>query len=188
MEETWGSGHGEWVGWDEINLSLAEQELRAKYPHADITLVPYLEELLELAERYYRDTGRHLESESQQDSQIAMPDALFRADLRQTLPDNHFGSDIDAIIEFNNFFVQHANTSRRHCSANCSGRIRSMNAIQGVLFSLEQIERSSAKGVVGAALHAFWKAKAVAAVFALDHFFWWMPGRPFGLAANLGCA
>jgi hypothetical protein len=52
---------GEWIGWDEINLSLAEQELRAKYPHADITLVPYLEDLLELAERYHRDTGRHLQ-------------------------------------------------------------------------------------------------------------------------------
>jgi hypothetical protein len=31
---------GEWIGWDEINLSLAEQELRAKYPQADVTLVP----------------------------------------------------------------------------------------------------------------------------------------------------
>jgi hypothetical protein len=52
---------GEWIGWDEISLSLAEQELRTKYPHADIALVPYLEELLELAERYYRKTGRHLQ-------------------------------------------------------------------------------------------------------------------------------
>jgi hypothetical protein len=52
---------GEWIGWDEINLSLAEQELRAKYPRADVTLIPYLDDLLKLAERYFRDTGRHLQ-------------------------------------------------------------------------------------------------------------------------------
>lgn len=51
---------GEWVGWDEINSHLFQQEMRARYPKADPTLVPFLHELLEIAQRFHRQTGRHL--------------------------------------------------------------------------------------------------------------------------------
>lgn len=52
---------GEWVSWEEIGSSLDEQELRARYPNADPTLVRYFEELLSLAEGYNHETGRHLQ-------------------------------------------------------------------------------------------------------------------------------
>jgi hypothetical protein len=59
----WGEGFyddGEWVSWSEINKQIQYKEWRAKYPNADLSLVPYFEDLLTLAEDYYRDTGRHL--------------------------------------------------------------------------------------------------------------------------------
>ena len=62
---------GEWLGWDSIidpeetrysRLAELEREaeLRLKYPNADPTLVPYFQDLLTLAEAYFRDTGQHL--------------------------------------------------------------------------------------------------------------------------------
>jgi hypothetical protein len=52
---------GEWVGWDHINSELARLELRQRFPHADLALVSYFQELLDLAERFHRHTGRHLD-------------------------------------------------------------------------------------------------------------------------------
>ena len=62
---------GEWIGWESIidpeetKLSrLAElereAELHHKYPQADLTLVPYFQDLLTLAKSYFDDTGQHL--------------------------------------------------------------------------------------------------------------------------------
>lgn len=62
---------GEWLDWDciidpdEVSYSrLAELEreahLRLKYPNADLTLIPYFQDLLTLAESYFVDTGQHL--------------------------------------------------------------------------------------------------------------------------------
>lgn len=62
---------GEWIGWDsiidpeEVRYSRLEElereaEVRAKYPNADLTLVPYFKDLLTLAESYFVDTGKHL--------------------------------------------------------------------------------------------------------------------------------
>jgi hypothetical protein len=63
---------GEWISWEDVSsadiddyshLSRLEYEarLRERYPKADITLIPYFEALLKLAENYYLDTGRHLQ-------------------------------------------------------------------------------------------------------------------------------
>ena len=62
---------GEWLAWDSIidpeevrysRLAELEREahLRLKYPNADVTLIPYFQDLLTLAESYFRETGRHL--------------------------------------------------------------------------------------------------------------------------------
>jgi hypothetical protein len=64
---------GEWVSWEEqpdedevFSSHLAwlehQAELRIEYPHADLTLIPYFNRLLSLAQSYFRDTGRHLNS------------------------------------------------------------------------------------------------------------------------------
>lgn len=52
---------GEWIGHAEIGSHLAELELRARYPKADLTLIPYFKQLLSLAEDYHFETGRHLQ-------------------------------------------------------------------------------------------------------------------------------
>ncbi|MES2435516.1 MAG: hypothetical protein V4586_17040 [Pseudomonadota bacterium] len=65
---------GEWLSWDDIpdldeddfhRSHLAklehEAELRFQYPNADIALIPVFRDLLELAERYHLETGRHLQ-------------------------------------------------------------------------------------------------------------------------------
>ena len=52
---------GEWVSWDEINRQIQCQEWRAKYPNAKLSLVTYFEQLLQLAEDYFYETGKHLQ-------------------------------------------------------------------------------------------------------------------------------
>jgi hypothetical protein len=51
---------GEWVGWDEINQQIEYKEWRAKYPNADLRLVPIFNNLLSTAACYHADTGKHL--------------------------------------------------------------------------------------------------------------------------------
>jgi hypothetical protein len=62
---------GEWIGWNSIldpedppscHLEELERiaELRFKYPNADVTLIPYFNDLLELASTFHFETGRHL--------------------------------------------------------------------------------------------------------------------------------
>lgn len=52
---------GEWITWTEINSHLAQQELKARYPNADLELIPVFESLLSTAEHYHLLTGRHLQ-------------------------------------------------------------------------------------------------------------------------------
>lgn len=52
---------GEWVTWDEINEQIQYKEWRARYPHADLSLVSVFEDLLETAQSYHELTGRHLQ-------------------------------------------------------------------------------------------------------------------------------
>ena len=52
---------GEWVSWDEINQQIEYKEWRAKYPNADISLVPIFESLLSTACTYNAHTGKHLQ-------------------------------------------------------------------------------------------------------------------------------
>lgn len=52
---------GEWISWDEINEQLEYKEWGAKYPNADRSLIPILEQLVSLAEWYYDATGNHLQ-------------------------------------------------------------------------------------------------------------------------------
>ncbi len=63
---------GEWISWDDVtseevqedsHLSRLEYEadLRLRFPKADISLIPYFEALLKLAENFFVDTGRHLQ-------------------------------------------------------------------------------------------------------------------------------
>lgn len=51
---------GEWISWDEINEQIQYKEWRAKYPKADLTLVPIFNSLLSTAAIYHADTGKHL--------------------------------------------------------------------------------------------------------------------------------
>lgn len=62
---------GEWLDWDSIidpeeerysRLAELEREaeLRLKYPNADLTLIPYFQDLLTLAKSYFEETGQHL--------------------------------------------------------------------------------------------------------------------------------
>ena len=52
---------GEWVSWAELDYHYEQQQLREQYPHADPSLIPIFEDLLDTAEEYYRLTGRHLQ-------------------------------------------------------------------------------------------------------------------------------
>ena len=52
---------GEWIGWDEISRQIEYKEWRARYPEADLSLVPVFEQLLMVAEEYHVATGRHLQ-------------------------------------------------------------------------------------------------------------------------------
>lgn len=52
---------GEWITWDEINEQIQYKEWRAKYPKADLSLVPIFEDLISTAEQYHMLTGSHLQ-------------------------------------------------------------------------------------------------------------------------------
>ncbi|WP_033372985.1 hypothetical protein [Sandarakinorhabdus sp. AAP62] len=55
---------GEWITWTDINAHLSQLErleLRARFPHINLNMLPYLRSLLDLAESYYDQTGRHLQ-------------------------------------------------------------------------------------------------------------------------------
>jgi hypothetical protein len=52
---------GEWVSWAEINSHLWQLEMQSRYPNADLQLVPFFKDLLELAQSYYFETNRHLQ-------------------------------------------------------------------------------------------------------------------------------
>ena len=52
---------GEWISWDEINQQIQYKEWRARYPNADLSLVPIFESLIGVAEEYHLLTGSHLQ-------------------------------------------------------------------------------------------------------------------------------
>lgn len=63
---------GEWVSWDSFGTDLDDQEshlallereadLRLRYPNAEISLIPFFQDLLEIAERYHGETCKHLQ-------------------------------------------------------------------------------------------------------------------------------
>jgi hypothetical protein len=52
---------GEWISWDEINEQIQYKEWRARYPHADLSVVSIFETLIETAQHYFELTGRHLQ-------------------------------------------------------------------------------------------------------------------------------
>jgi len=51
---------GEWISWGWINEQLYEQELKAKYPNADLEVIEVFEELVNAVESYKHVTGRYL--------------------------------------------------------------------------------------------------------------------------------
>lgn len=52
---------GEWVSWDEIDEQIQHKEWRARYPNADLSLVPIFTDLIATAEEYFHLTGKHLQ-------------------------------------------------------------------------------------------------------------------------------
>ena len=52
---------GEWISWDEINQQIQYKEWRAKYPNANLSLVPIFKQLLNTAQCYFEETGLHLQ-------------------------------------------------------------------------------------------------------------------------------
>lgn len=51
---------GEWISWEWINGQLHEQELKERYPDADIDLINIFETLVDDAFNYKQITGRYL--------------------------------------------------------------------------------------------------------------------------------
>ncbi len=51
---------GEWISWEWINGQLHEQELKERYPEADINLIHIFETLVDDAFNYKQITGRYL--------------------------------------------------------------------------------------------------------------------------------
>jgi hypothetical protein len=51
---------GEWISWEWINGQLHEQELKERYPEADIDLIHIFETLVDDAFNYRQITGRYL--------------------------------------------------------------------------------------------------------------------------------
>jgi hypothetical protein len=52
---------GEWIGWDWINGQIADQELQAEYPKANVEVVKIFQDLVACAEAYKEATGRYLQ-------------------------------------------------------------------------------------------------------------------------------
>ena len=52
---------GEWISWDDIIRQIEYKEWRAKYPNADLSMVPFFQDLLSIAEAYHLHTGNHLQ-------------------------------------------------------------------------------------------------------------------------------
>ena len=52
---------GEWITWGEINSHLARLEFEARFPGIDIEMLPFLQNLIDLAQSYHMHTGRHLQ-------------------------------------------------------------------------------------------------------------------------------
>lgn len=52
---------GEWISWASIDSHLAKRELQARYPKADVSLIPIFEDLLSVAQDYHFTTGKHLQ-------------------------------------------------------------------------------------------------------------------------------
>lgn len=51
---------GEWISWEWINDQLHEQELRQRFPNANLELIQIFEDLVEVAAEYKEVTGRYL--------------------------------------------------------------------------------------------------------------------------------
>ena len=52
---------GEWISWEWINGQLADQDLQAEYPEADVAVVDVFEDLVRVASEYLMLTGRYLQ-------------------------------------------------------------------------------------------------------------------------------
>tara|TARA_R110001592_G_scaffold352400_1_gene650210 strand:- start:62 stop:562 length:501 start_codon:yes stop_codon:yes gene_type:complete len=52
---------GEWISWDWINGQLADQDLQAEYPEADVAVIHVFEDLVRAASEYLALTGRYLQ-------------------------------------------------------------------------------------------------------------------------------
>ena len=51
---------GEWISWRSINSHLERLELQARYPEADVDLIPVFEDLLLVAQQFHITTGKYL--------------------------------------------------------------------------------------------------------------------------------
>lgn len=52
---------GEWISWDWINGQLADQELEAEYPQANIEVIQVFEDIINAAQEYKAATDRYLQ-------------------------------------------------------------------------------------------------------------------------------
>jgi hypothetical protein len=52
---------GEWISWDWINGQIADQELKAEFPKADLDVVKIFQDLVDSAHAYHQITGRYLQ-------------------------------------------------------------------------------------------------------------------------------
>lgn len=59
LEAIWDDG--EWTGWDEISRHVYLQDLKKRFPHAELAVVEVFQDLIESAQCYRELTGRHLD-------------------------------------------------------------------------------------------------------------------------------
>jgi hypothetical protein len=98
------------------------------------------------------------------------------------LQHHHNGADADAIIEIDDVFVGHADAARGDRRADIFRLVGAVDPEQRVLAAGVEIQRTRAHRIVGTGRHIGGNAEP--RDFALGR----MPGRPLGLAANLGDA
>src|SRR5687768_12311303 len=66
---------------------------------------------------------------------------------------DHLGTEGGAVVEVDHVDVAHADAAGRDGEADLRGLVGAVDAVEGVLVALEQVERPRAEGVLGPALH-----------------------------------
>src|ERR1700684_4558591 len=67
---------------------------------------------------------------------------------------DHLGADPHTLVEIDRVAVDHSNTAGGNVAPDLPGLVCAMNAVQGVLVPLPQVERAGTEWIVGPSGHA----------------------------------